>query len=56
MDFNSYLDKANELLAKDIVIDGRVIPVKYVAGAAGAVVGVTALKVNQTWTVKARQL
>ncbi|CAO3679519.1 unnamed protein product [Umbelopsis ramanniana] len=44
MDFNSYLDKANELLAKDIVIDGHVLPVKYVAGAAGAVVGVTALK------------
>ncbi|KAI9284155.1 hypothetical protein BC943DRAFT_307978 [Umbelopsis sp. AD052] len=44
MDFNSYLDKANDILSKDIVIDGRVIPVKYVAGAAGAVIGLSALK------------
>jgi hypothetical protein len=48
MDFNSYLEKANDLLSKDIVVDGRVIPVKYVAGAAGAVIGLSALKVNHT--------
>lgn len=46
MDLTPYLDTAKEYLAKDIVIDGRVVPVKYVVGTAAAVVGLTALKVS----------
>ncbi|KAH8551935.1 retinol dehydrogenase 13-like protein [Umbelopsis sp. PMI_123] len=44
MDFNSYLEQANNLLSKDIVVDGHIVPVKYVAGAVCALVGLSALK------------
>ncbi|KAG2171287.1 hypothetical protein INT43_002909 [Umbelopsis isabellina] len=54
MDLTPYLDNAKTFLAQDIIIDGRVIPVKYLVATAGAIMGLTAGKVQQTFFNGAR--
>ncbi|CAM0141821.1 hypothetical protein VKS41_004481 [Umbelopsis sp. WA50703] len=44
MDLTPYFNNAKSFLSKDIIVDGRVIPVKYLAAVAGTIVGLTAGK------------
>jgi hypothetical protein len=46
MDLTPYFNNAKSFLSKDIIVDGRVIPVKYLAAVAGTIVGLTAGKVR----------
>jgi hypothetical protein len=46
MNFTPYIQAVNQYLAKDIIIDGHALPVKYIAGAAGTILGLTAINVN----------
>ncbi|GAB5590360.1 Retinol dehydrogenase 13 [Umbelopsis nana] len=43
MNFTPYIQAVKQYLAKDIIIDGHALPVKYIAGAAGTILGLTAI-------------
>lgn len=50
MDLTPYIDNAKSFLAQDIIVDGRVIPVKYLVATAGTIMGLTAGKVKENRT------